>query len=106
MTVYALWWGGWCYSHGDRDNNLERFASVRAARDAFRERYDSNGITRCEFPFANREHESVFTPNVSDGATMHLFMGAHEEDGKFSVGELPDYEISFGPRGGVRVERV
>ena len=104
--IFARWFGGSGYSHGDPVDDLEVFPSMAAAVAALRERRDQGYSFRCSFEFANREPEDVFTPCVEDDSSMWLWFSAHKDDGIVTVPDYPDRVVSFGPRGGVRIEHA
>jgi hypothetical protein len=84
MRCVALWYGGTSYAAPDPDRDLEHYRSIAAARDVFQCRYDGDGGR---------------TPLVSDESAMHIYIGTdYHENG-------PDLVLTFGPRGGVRVDR-
>ena len=84
MTVYMLWHGGSSYAP-PMDDDAEAFASIADAVDSFESR------TRDPYyPCVKRD-----TPE-NGGPTGMLYIG--------EVGDYPDRIVTFGPRGGVRVE--
>lgn len=85
MKVYMLWHGGSSYG-APYDEDAEEFASIADAVDSFESR-------TCDpyYPCVERD-----TPE-NGGPTGLLYIG--------EIGDCPDRMITFGPRGGVRVER-
>jgi hypothetical protein len=104
--IWALWNGGSGYGPSDLVSDLESFASLEDARQALRSRRDYGYGFRQSFEFVNRDPESVFTPCVEDDSSMWVWFGADVVDGVTYVPEYPDRVVSFGPRGGVRVEHA
>ena len=93
------------YGTLDMFDGMEEFSSIRAAKCALRERYESNGhttcgVTRLEFSDDRSEYErhkeSVLFPAVTRGAMIDLYI-----PGQY---DYPEKRLTFGPRGGVRVE--
>lgn len=102
MRVFALWHGGASYSVSSiHDNDLEQFESIAAAEYAFRDRFDSNGRRTVDFHYVQREPDSTYVPAVDESSTMDIYKyDPRESDGD----AYPDFQLSFGPRGGVRRE--
>lgn len=100
MIVYALWDGGAGYSSPAIPDHVERFDSLADAKDAFYARH-MGAVIRCPFAYVNREPISVYTPLTDASARMQVFFydPTDERD------PYPDRIITFGPRGGIRVER-
>ncbi|MFL1427534.1 MULTISPECIES: hypothetical protein [unclassified Nocardiopsis] len=94
---YGLWFGGCGYSPSDPLEDIEKFPTLNAARDALRDRFRDGASWRQEFEFVNRDPEKVFTPAVSEDSEILLFA---TPDGD----AYPDQRVYFGPLGGVRVE--
>lgn len=85
MKTWMLWYGGSSYSVGGYDD-IEEFDSLAQAKRIFWYRYE------------NRDGS---TPCVTDESEAWLWFKAKPEDN----GDLyPDAILSFGPRGGVRLE--
>lgn len=100
--IYALWWGGCSYSHGDMDTDLEVFTSVTAAGTALQDRYHSNGVWRQTFRYADGRTESSLLPSVDALTTQ---MDVYLYDPRAVVAPYPDVRLTLGPRLGVRRER-
>lgn len=100
MEVYGMWWGGESYSEGDMDS-LEKFPSIEDAKYQFWLRYASNGKGPVLFDYVNRNRNYTFVPTVTESSTLKLYFynPTNDDNG-------PDRIISFGPRKGVRVEKV
>lgn len=88
VRYMASWYGGPNYRAGDAGDR-EPVASIREAADMLRDRY------------SNRDG---FTPCVSDESDIYLYAPGVDEYGR--PAEYPSHRVYFGPRGGVRVERV
>jgi len=86
--ITMAWHGGYSYAAPDTNSarDLEQFTSLRAAVAEFQHR--ASGSDR-------------YYPCV-EGSTAWLFIGTRRE----SLGrDCPDYTLTQGPRGGVKVER-
>jgi hypothetical protein len=92
MKVWMQWWGGYNYGHGEIDES-EQFDSMKAAADEFWRRY--------EFGDFHRNSEGFFCPGVGRESEMRVYFSDPAE----MRDPYPDRLITFGPRGGVRVER-
>lgn len=79
--VTMLWYGGSSYAAPTMDDG-EVFRSFKSAKDAFWSRADFDPHYPC-----------VESPEA------HVFIGPE-------VTDYPDYILTLGPRGGVRVERA
>ncbi|GAB3726758.1 hypothetical protein GCM10027590_32310 [Nocardiopsis nanhaiensis] len=99
-TWYGLWHSGNGYGLTDPESDMEQFSSLQAAKDALAARYHLGYSFRQRFQFVNREPESVLTPVVGSDSCLHLFASPDSDPA------LPDRHVYFGPRGGVRVERL
>lgn len=98
MHVYALWHGGDSYSSGSIHNgDLEWFESLRAAKEVFRERYESSGRRTVEFCYIDRPWESTYVPAVNESASMDIYT----YDPRETDDPYPDFRLSFGPRMGI-----
>ena len=92
MIVWMLWSGGVNYSSPYPDQ-AERFSSLHAAVWEFSRR---------------TEHESSYYPGAypepvdAGGPSATITFGPQPPGGDF----YPDRVLSFGPRGGVRVQRA
>ena len=88
MKCWGLWYGGSSYAAGSIDD-IEEFRSIERAREVFEGRYRAGHW---------QDHGGGLTPCVDqDTSTMLVFLrDPHGED------PYPDFELSFGPRGGVR----
>jgi hypothetical protein len=101
--IYAMWFGGTGYAHGDLVEDLESFPSLAAAKAALVERRDRGYGFMQDFEFVNQKPVSCYCPCVEDDSSMWVWLAADEDDGKVYVPEYPDRVIEFGPRGGVVV---
>lgn len=101
MTIYALWHGGSSYAHGDVETDVETFPSIRAAVDALQDRSKLGHGWQMPFYYADGRTARVYTPNADD-SSMWLWFA----DPRGNADPYPDRVLSFGPRGGVRVERA
>lgn len=81
MRVQALWYGGENYSAPNPAHDLEDFATLAAAKDAF----------------ASYADHDPYRPCVED-SEMHVYFGAYSENG-------PDRVLTLGRRGGVKVSK-
>lgn len=98
---YALWHGGPSCSNGSIENgDLESFPSIRAAKCAFLERYESGGGSTCLVRYANKPHEYVLFPAVTTDSTMDVYLYDPRESGD----PYPSFRLFFGPLLGVRRE--
>lgn len=90
MKVWMLWHGGSSYAHGSIEDDVEEFASLKAAKDAFAARADFD----------------PYYPCVSDDASAWIFFHDPNDEGNGPGDPYPDRVLEFGPRGGVRVEHA
>lgn len=95
MRIYGMWHGGAGYSYGDMPNDIEAFTSLTHAKDVLREREDNSGRYELDTFYVHRDNSPVRMPAV-EGSSMDLY-------GNASGGE-PYARLTFGPRGGVKVE--
>ena len=88
MKVWGAWYGGSNYGNPDFTNreDVEEFESIAKAMYEFEDRYD------------NRSGQY---PCVARSSTMGLYF----EDPFMNHDPYPDRIISFGRRGGIKVER-
>jgi hypothetical protein len=89
--VWMLWHGGASYSAPDTFNrrDCEAFASLRGAREDFARRPGDSYYPGCEA-----------VPVEAGGPSAWIFFSD-----PFNSGDAyPDRVLSFGPRGGVRME--
>ncbi len=93
MKVTMLWHGGASYSAPYPDD-AEDFNSLREAAEEFDRRSSS---LETFYPCVEREPAEEGGPEA-----WIMFCGADE----LGADVYPDRLISFGPRGGVRIERV
>lgn len=108
-TVYGVWRGGLNYGASDVETDLETFASLADAIAAMRSRERSGHHFRQSFAFVNRPPEDVYCPCVGRDSSLWIWRGAHDSDNVDHSTRVPDYPdciISFGPRGGIRVENA
>src|SRR5688572_27353451 len=99
--VYALWHGGPSYSTSSiEDGDLESFPSIRAAKCALLDRYESGGSSTCEVRYVDKAHERTLFPSVTTDSTMDVFT----YDPREVVDPSPRFRLVFGPRLGVRRE--
>lgn len=99
--IYAIWHGGSSYSFGEIPEDLETFDSIRDAKNALRERRDKGYGYRQSFRRPDGTVEEILTPAVDESSTMTLYFYDPSE----AHDPYPDRMLSFGPRGGVNVER-
>lgn len=97
---YGLWYGGIGYVPSDPGSDMERFGTLQDAKDALHDRCHDGYSSRQRFDYVNRESEHVLTPAVGDDSCIHLFAAPDSDP------SLPDRHVYFGPRGGIRVERL
>lgn len=81
MKVTSYWFGGTSYALPD-SNDVEHFNNLQEAKDALQAR-----LTDYHYPC------------VCHDSYMWIAIGILESF------DLPDYIISFGPRGGIKTER-
>ena len=81
---YAHWYGGGNYSAPSMSDNPEYFDSLEEIKREF----------------WSRRHTDLHYPLVGGESEYHVF----KYDPRQVDDAYPDYVISFGPRGGVRVE--
>lgn len=92
MKVSMLWHGGSSYGVGTIPEDLEEFDSLKQAIRVFDARYN-------EF--------DPYYPCVDNSSSAWVFFGTIEEVSANSNGDYyPDRVLSFGPRGGVKVEHA
>ena len=82
MQTYMLWYGGPSYAVGGWDD-IERFSSIKAARDAFWSRADFD----------------PYYPCVENPEAWIWYRALPPQNGDL----YPDAVMTMGPRGGVRV---
>ena len=87
MKVYGIWYGGSSYVVPSiyNEDDIEEFDSLEDAKGTLYSRHNGCG---------------GYTPCVTDESEIHLWRENPYETGQ----EYPDKIISFGPRGGIRVE--
>jgi hypothetical protein len=87
--VLMVAWYGYSYAPGyiHEPGDVEFFNSVKAAEDTFARR-----VT----------FDSRFPCTDSEVATAHLY----RVNGEGQYSDCPDYEVTVGPRGGVRITRI
>ena len=88
-----LWHGGSSYEVGYIDEDTEEFPSLAAAKDAFAGRADT---LETYYPCVSED-----TPE-DGGPSAQVFFA----DPREFADPYPDRVLSFGPRGGVRVEHA
>lgn len=96
MRAFGLWHGGPNYGSPWLDTDLEVFDSIDAARQALRSR-DSGWL---DATYADGRTDSTRTPGVEDSSIALYFHDPREDRDPY-----PDLMLTFGPRGGVKVER-
>lgn len=101
MKVWALWHGGSSYSAPYVATDVEAFASITAARDAFTHRYNG-GRWASEFRYVNREWDAAATPGVDESSTMTLWLYDPTED----TDPYPWKILSIGRQGAVRLDHA
>lgn len=92
-TVYGRWHGGSSYTH-PYPEDTERFASIKAAKEAMRSRRDNGYWQRQDFDFIHKAPDSTFTPTVDESSYVDLY--CCPEDEEFFA------RLEFGPRGGIQ----
>lgn len=98
-TWYGVWHGGNGYGLSDIETDMEQFGSLVDARGALYDRcWEGSSCNR--FEYVNREPENVMTPAVGDDTCIHLYATPDTDPA------LPDRCVHFGPRGGVRIQRL
>ena len=102
MRVWALWHGGASYAAPYVSEDVETFASISEAREAFTDRYSSGHGFFQTFNYVNREQDHALTPAVSDDCTMTLWLYDPTED----TDPYPWKILSIGARGGVRLDHA
>ena len=100
MKVYGLWYGGPDYSSPEL-SDLEEFGSMLEAKYAFENRENNGDWDLCYFRYVNKQPESNYCPAVRESEMQIWFADPTDSDDPY-----PDRIISFGPNGGVRVNRV
>lgn len=93
-SVYGVWHGGVNYAQGTREDDLEVFDSIRAAKDALLERARHGHGWQQEFSYVNRDAVSTYTPCADEGASIALYTSPTAEE--------PFRLLELGPRGGVK----
>ena len=90
--VWMLWHGGASYAAPDQFNrrDCDEFASLKEARDEFASRPGDSYYPGCNA-----------VPVDDGGPSGWIFYADPFQDGDL----YPDRILSFGPRGGVRIER-
>lgn len=96
---YGIWYGGSGYVLSDIETDMERFNSLYDAKAALYDRC-REGSFRSRFEYVNRPPENVMTPGVGDGSYIHLYAAPDADPA------LPDRCVHFGPRGGLRIQRL
>lgn len=89
MTVYMFWYGGPGYGVGTLEDDLEQFDSLAELRHTFARRWRDP-----YYPCVSND-----TPEYG-GPEGYVYL----YDPRGMADPYPDRLISFGPRGGVRVE--
>lgn len=92
MSVYALWHGGSSYGPSYLADDLEKFESLDAAREAFSERMRAHRFPATFRP-VDREPFSVLCPCV-EGSCMDIFLG--DDDPRESTDPYPDLRLEQG----------
>lgn len=87
-------------------DGLEEFGSIQDAKNALRDRYESNGHMQCDVTYLefdsvgevkSKRVRSVYFPAVTEHARITLYHPG--------VYDYPAMTLEFGPRMGVKVER-
>lgn len=113
MRVIALWHGGNSYG-APYAEDAEEFPSIAAAEDAMRQREAHGYWQQQTFRYVFRPHESAFTPVAHSEGSGYMDVyryppGVDDELMRLMLecGEASMlYRIEYGPRGGIRRERV
>lgn len=95
MKCYGAWYGGTSYASPQLPGDLEEFPTIDHAITVWYDRY-KNYPSHYRGPFA--------TPCVDESTEMLLWFT--EPEGDLGSAAAPDRVIRFGPRRGIRVERV
>lgn len=93
---YGIWHGGYSYAMGEHDD-IEEFDSIADAKRTFESRCYNGLFAKQEFRYVHRPHESLYCPAV-DASECRIFLYTDPDGG------LPEKIISYGPRGGVKVD--
>lgn len=93
-VVYGVWHGGSNYSQGYREEDLERFDSIAAAKQALLDRTNLGHWYPQEFAFVNKPAEHSLTPAAYEGPSIMLYATPDSEE--------PFRLLEVGPRGGVK----
>lgn len=101
MTVYAMWYGGYSYSYGEIPEDLEVFPSIRAAGEALRARYESNGWRTAPVHYADGRQALTLFPAVDTTCSMDIY----RYDPRTAHEPYPDLRLTLGPRLGIRKEK-
>lgn len=94
MQVFGVWHGGVNYAQGYREDDLEIFDSIQAAKDALLSRANSGHWSPQTFHFAHKDTAHALTPCADEGASITLYGSLHAEE--------PFRLLEIGPRGGVK----
>jgi hypothetical protein len=94
---FGLWHPDAWASVLDPEEALEVFATLADAVWALRKRYESNGIWTSPFHYRARPTQYLLSPCVTDGAYLDLYRSTQAEDIAL--------RLSFGPRGGIVIDR-
>lgn len=107
MRYYGSWYGGPNYRAGD---TREIFDSIADAKRALEQRHSQGHLYPQPFGHTDGHGNIVeitraLTPCVDETSDIYLYAAdsaQYEESGW----DYPTYRVFFGPRGGVRHERV
>lgn len=112
MRVFGIWSSNGYV--GDMSTSGETWASMREAREVFRDRFENggwcrDGVTRVvdiddDGLATVGAVVDVFHPNVGEDCSLELYSGERRKDG-WLITDEPFGRLVLGPRGGVRLER-
>jgi len=97
VKCYGIWYGGYSYTQPSVEH-MEEFDSYADAERCLRSRLFHGNFALQTFRFVNGTNASVYCPAVDISETK-MFIYDDPEGG------LPERIISFGPRGGMKVEK-
>lgn len=96
----APWYGVWFgyLFQVEREEDVEIFHSLKSAELALYDRRAIGATVRQSFEYVHKPTEHVLTPSVTESEIL-LFLTP-------DITENPAARVYFGPRGGVRTERL
>ena len=111
MRVFAIVTGGSYWAPSNGAESIEVHESMRAAVESFRERDMANGRWPVTVSFADGHESSDFYPTWDASLVLYAAEWNDDVSDMASAAEeaiglgYPDAIVSFGPRGGIRLER-